>query len=493
MNKKTTLVHLGIIGSLGLAIGLLGWVLFPRIPVWSDSLSYFTVAMNLLAGKGLVSSYVGPNEAFIMGLPCPDLHMPGWPLLIAGFMWLTRTGLYAPVILNIVLTIFSAVLFYFTVSAWSDRTRALTGSLFFLFFPLTLAYEFTALAEISLVFWSILAVFLASVASPKRTLMWLIAIGLAYTAGFCTRQTAIFLLPLISLTLAERGFSRIIAICFGIALALVSALAHLAYSSVDSLHEAQNLLFRYDLLLHTGLLSGSFYREILTGADLSSGIPLPELLWAILVKKPVRMLASYLSPDRIWQAETMMKLLVIAILAVGPFLVRLKRIRWGLLSFLLLILMALWLYRFEARQFFAFTVINLAFVFALSRSIPRIRWLVLLFLSMLTSSVFYTLEVQGGRSAVYNSEAKSARVVAELLPKGAKVAAGWPTTMVLYRPDISVVTLPATMEDLTLLEQEVKLDAVVLSSQEKGIVQWGWEEDTLFVENEVMYLYRRPR
>lgn len=318
MNKRVTLIHLGIIMGLGLAIGLLGWFLFPKIPVLSDSIGYFTAARNLLIGKGLVSSYVSPNEAFIMGLPCPDLHMPGWPLLIAGFMWLTRTGLYAPIVLNILLTLSSAILFYFTVRIWSDRTKALMGSFFFLLFPLTLAYEFTALAEMCLVFWSILAVFLALVARPKRTLIWFMVIGLAYMAGFCTRQTAIFLLPFISLILAEKGFSRATAICFGIVLALVSTLAHFAYSSVDSLNEAQNLLFRYDLLLHTGLLRGSFYREILTPENLSAGVPIPELLWSILAKKPVRMFVSYLSPDRIWQAETLMKLVVIGILAIGP-------------------------------------------------------------------------------------------------------------------------------------------------------------------------------
>lgn len=325
--RADALRHIGIIIFTGIAIGIAGFALFPRIPVLSDSISYFTVAQNLLSGKGLVSSYVGPNEAFIMGLPSPDIHMPGWPLLIAGFMWLTHVGLSAPIILNIVLTIFSAVLFYLTVGAWSDRRRALVGSFFFLFFPLVLAYEFTGLAEISLVFWSALAVFLASIAKPKKTLIWLVVIGLAYTAGFCIRQTAIFLVPLISMILAERGFSRFNSILFGIGLAIVSAIAHFAYSSVDSLHEAQNLLFRYDLLLHTGLLRGSFYREILTRADLSPPVPLPELLWAILAKKPVRMLTSCISPDRIWQAETLMKALVIAIMVAVPFLVRLKRIR----------------------------------------------------------------------------------------------------------------------------------------------------------------------
>jgi len=394
--RADALRHIGIIIFTGIAIGIAGFALFPRIPVLSDSISYFTVAQNLLSGKGLVSSYVGPNEAFIMGLPSPDIHMPGWPLLIAGFMWLTHVGLYAPIILNIVLTIFSAVLFYLTVGAWSDRRRALVGSFFFLFFPLVLAYEFTGLAEISLVFWSALAVFLASIAKPKKTLIWLVVIGLAYTAGFCIRQTAIFLVPLISMILAERGFSRFNSILFGIGLAIVSAIAHFAYSSVDSLHEAQNLLFRYDLLLHTGLLRGSFYREILTRADLSPSVPLPELLWAILAKKPVRMLTSCISPDRIWQAETLIKALVIAIMVAGPFLVRLKRIRWGLLLFLLLIPMALWLYKFEARQFFAVSVVNMAFIFALAKSVPKKTLIVFLFLTMSISSVFYTLEVQKG-------------------------------------------------------------------------------------------------
>jgi signal transduction histidine kinase len=220
---------------------------------------------------------------------------------------------------------------------------------------------------------------------------------------------------------------------------------------------------------------------------------LPELLWAILAKKPVRMLTSCISPDRIWQAETLMKALVIAIMVAGPFLVRLKRIRWGLLLFLLLIPMALWLYKFEARQFFAVSVVNMAFIFALAKSVPKKTLIAFLFLTMSISSVFYTLEVQKGRSAVYNSEVKSARVAAGLLPERAKVAASWPTTMVLYRPDISVVTMPASMEDLTLIERRVKLDAVVLSLHEQGIVLWGWREDTLVVGSDTLFTYLKPR
>jgi hypothetical protein len=65
--------------------------------------------------------------------------------------------------------------------------------------------------------------------------------------------------------------------------------------------------------------------------------------------------------------------------------------------------------------------------------------------------------------------------------------------MVLYRPDISVVTMPASMEGLTLIERRVKLDAVVLSLHEQGIVLWGWREDTLVVGSDTLFTYLKPR
>ncbi|MGB9589601.1 MAG: glycosyltransferase family 39 protein [Candidatus Hydrothermia bacterium] len=492
--RNPTIRHITLICFIGIGIGIAGFILFPKIPVLSDSIGYFTVARNLLLAKGLVSSYVGPNEAFIMGLPCPDIHMPGWPLLVAGFMFITRTGLYAPLILNILLTVSSALIFYFTVRLWSDTRRALVSSLFFLLFPLILGYEFTALSEISLVFWSLLAVFLASASNPKRAVLWLAAIGLVYSLAFCTRQTSILLVPLISLILAENGFSRIHAVCFGLTLVLVSALANLAYSSVDSLREAQSLLFRYDLLLHTGFLKVSFNRAILTPQDLSPDVPLTHLIWAVLLKKPVRMLASYIAPESIWHLENLMKLLVVVVLAGGPFFVPRKRIRWGLLAFASLFLMALWLYRFEARQFIALSAVTICFVFALARDLRMRPWLIrVIFSAWVILGVFYTLELQRERIAVYRAERDVAPVVAGLLPPCSKVSVGYPSTIALYRSDISVVTIPEGTDDLALLSEKPGLDAMILSAPEPEIVSWGWSEETLILNSDTLFVYRRIR
>ncbi len=492
--RNATIGHLFILCFVGIVVGLAGFVLFPRIPVLSDSLGYFTLARNLLMGKGLVSSYVGPNEAYIMGLPCPDLHMPGWPIFIAGFMWLTRTGLYAPVLLNILLTLVSAALFYLTVRAWSDARRAFLGSLFFLLFPLTLAYEFTGMAETSLVFWSLLVVFLASLARPKRAMVWMPTILLAYAFVFATRQTSVFLIPLVSLILVERGFPRTHAICFGVALLLVSVVANLSYSRIDSLSEAQSVLFRYDLLLHSGFLKKSFYRDILTPADLNPAVPLPEMLFAILVKKPIRMFVSYFSPDNIWRAENLMKLLVIAVLALGPFLVRNKRMRWGLLAFFPLILMAIWFYKFEARQFLALSTITLAFVFALANGLRIKTYFIAIGLSLeIMCAGLFVWETQAERISVYRAEKDLAPAVAEIMSPGARVAAEYPSTMVLYKPGIAVVTVPASNEDLALLDEKLSLDAIILVGSGSKLEAPWLPKDTLIMHNDTIFVYTRPK
>jgi len=492
--RNATIRQLFILCSVEIGIGLAGFILFPRIPLLSDSLVYFSLARNLLMGNGLVSSYVGPNEAYIMGLPCPDIHMPGWPILIAEFMWLTRTGFYAPVLLNILLTVASVVLFYLTVRAWSDARRAFLGSFFFLLFPLTTAYELTGMTETSLVFWSTLAILLASVARPKKSLAWMATIMLSYVFAFTTRQTSIFLIPLVSLILVERGFSRTHVICFGMVLLLISVVTNLSYSKIGSLSEAQSALFRYDLLLHSGFLKKSFYRDILTPADLNPVAPLSELFFAILVKKPIRMFVSYFSPDNIWRVENLMKLLVIAILAVGPFLVRSKRIRWGLLAFLPLILITLLFYKFEARQFAALSAVTLCMAFGLARFLRVKPWLTMVvFSAWLVLGVLYTLEVQKERLAVYRTERTLAPAVAEVMPTGARVAVSYPRTVVLYRPDIAVVTTPASHEDLALLDEKVGLDAIVLSVSEPAFVSWGWSEDTLVLGPDNLFIYTKPK
>ena len=248
MNKKTTLAHLGIIGGLGLAIGLLGWVLFPKIPIFSDSIEYFTTARNLLAGKGLVSSYPGATDAFIMGLPCPDHHMPGWPLLIAGFMWLTRTGPYGLNFLNILLTLLSSVLVYFIVLFWSDERKALASSLIFLLLPWIIFYEFTGMAEIAFVFWVLLSLFFASVPNPKYIWAGVLGSGLALLVAYLVRESALFFLPLVLALLRARGQSFWKLALFASAFLLGCFLSsYIYYSSYPGFRDVREILARYVL------------------------------------------------------------------------------------------------------------------------------------------------------------------------------------------------------------------------------------------------------
>lgn len=134
----------------------------------------------------------------------------------------------------------------------------------------------------------------------------------------------------------------------------------------------------------------------------------------------------------------------------------------------------------------------MAFVLALSRGFRVKIWAVALALSIeIICAGLFVWETQTGRVAVYRAEKRIAPAAAELMPRGARVAAGYPSTMVLYRPDIAVVTMPAGNEDLALLDEKVGLDAIVLVGGE--IDPCGWFLDTLIVDNNTLLIYTRPR
>jgi len=503
MNKKTTLIHLGIITGLGLAVGLAGWILFPKIPIISDSIGYFTIARNLLMGKGLVSSYPGATNAFIMGLPCPDLHMPGWPLLIAGFMWLTRTGPYSPNILDILLTLLSSVLVYFIVLFWSDERKALASSLIFLLLPWIISYEFTGLAEIALVFWVLLSLFFASIPNPRYIWASVLGSGFALLVAYLVRESALFFLPLVIALLRTRGLSFWRLALFASALLLGCFLSsYIYYSSYPGFRDVREILAWYDLFTKTKLPPiKSPITSIVTWGDVPHPSP-GEILWNVLIIKPLRILSVILKRERYY---IIIRLCLVIPMILAPLVVKPRSHKIGLAVSALILVGVVTLY--HGHQFDTFMRITMAsatvavvfLIIWLKKSLTRWPLYALFMLSEVVLGL-------GMYRDYWNSLVSSERVGAQLAQDlnqilgsepaviGWSVYADYPLHLIKRPNDYAVLYYEATSDpDFITLRDKIGMDAFVSYSQSPDFISSGWREDTLVVDNEVMYLYRRPK
>lgn len=485
-------------------VGLLGWLLFPKIPVWSDSLAYFTVARNLLMGKGLVSSYVGTAGAFIVGLPCPDMHMPGWPVLIAGFMWLTKIGPYSPIVLGIALTILSSFLVYFIVLFWSDTKRALAASVIFVFLPWVIAYEFTGMAEIAFLFWILLSLFFASIPNPKYRLVSILGSGLALLMGYVTRETALFFLPLVIAIMRMRGLSVWKLIVFGLVISLACLFSsYIYYSSYPGFREARKILALFGLFTKAGLLGIKHpITDIVTWNDIPQ-VSLRDLLWSVLIRKPIRIIFSIMKGESWYLILIRLSLVIPTILA--PVMVRPRPQKIGLIFSALILAGMLTVYR--GREVDIFTRImgasaTVALVFLiiwLRKSLSRWPYYALFVVSELVVGSGIYLDCWKG---LIRSERLGTRL-AEVLPKylgPEPVVLGWGihndyAIHLIKRPDDVVVLYYDDLSDpnLIALRDRTGMSAFISYSSFSDSVRWGWREDTLVIEDEVMHLYTKPK
>ncbi len=502
MNRRITFIHLGIILGLGLAIGLLGWLLFPKVPVISDFIEYFTLARNLLVGRGLVSSYPGATDVFIMGLPCPDTHMPGWPLLIAGFMWLTRLGPCSSIVLCILLTIITSVLVYFIVLFWSDDKKALVASLVFLLFPWTIAYEFTGMAESAFVFWVALSVFFASIPNQKCWLVNILGAGLSLLLAYITRESALFFLPLIVALLRMRGLSFWKLILFSLSLLIASFLSsYIYYSSYPGFREVRETLALYDLLTKTWLPKIKYpITSIVTREDLPQ-LPLKDILWNVIVIKPIRIIVSVLKGEG-WYPIIIRSFLVLPVI-VAPLVVKGRLQKTGLIFNALILIGVATLYRgYEFTTFMRITMASatVALIFImiwLKGSFSKWPYyaLLILFEMGIGSKMyvdFWKDLSQSERIGKQLAEALQKYLGPDPAVMGWGVHPDYPLHL-LDRPDDYVILYfdDPTDPNFITLRDRTNMRAFISHSQCPDFISWGWHEDTLAIENEVMYLYRR--
>jgi hypothetical protein len=77
---------------------------------------------------------------------------------------------------------------------------------------------------------------------------------------------------------------------------------------------------------------------------------------------------------------------------------------------------------------------------------------------------------------------------------GWSVYPDYPLHLIKRPNDYAVLYYEATSDpDFITLRDKIGMDAFISYSQSPDFISSGWREDTLVVDNEVMYLYRRPK
>lgn len=488
----------------GLMIGLVGFLILPRVPVNPDAVGYFTSARNLLLGKGLVTSLATVTPAYLMGAPNPDLHMPGYPLLLAGFMWLTRTGIYSPVLLNIFLAVASAILVYFTVLLWSDRGKAIAASLLFLFFPAVLIYEFTGLAEMALVFWVMLSLFLAS--APGRFIPRFIGAGLTLLIAYITRETTLLFVPLVVAILVERGARGWSIMAFTVVvLGACLASPYFYYLHWPGFAETHYIFAGYTALFRTGVLreNQNPMMDIVTRHDMFAGIS-PVDLTLLLLKKPFRLITTIWG-SKSWITVAMDAWSFFAIL-LAPLVARGRWMRLGLVFAALIIPAMFTLYKPTSDYFMRITM-----VFALVAIVFVVIWIKRSTITKILLGVAIPVEFALGVLGAMNYQ-EPARIIVDKterieemlagnLPAESRIIGirGAPLgTYCLRHPDVTTVFYPREPGDALLLNERLGTDALVFASSGferiqpyPGLEALGWQQKVLIYDGDTVFVFTR--
>ncbi len=503
--RRIILWHISILVLAGLAVGFLCFFLAPKPPAGWDAISYFSVARNLLSGRGIVTSLCSVTPAWLMGVPHPDLHMPGYPLLLAGFMWFTRTGFYALWLLDTVLVILTSILVYFTVLPRSTPSAGLMASFIFMLSPMTLMHAFTGLAEIAVVFWSVLAVFLAGLPGSGRSPLCMMGSALAFFIAYITREISILLLPFLLLLLVNRGAKVSRAIVFGILVVVICFASSSAYYSFwPGFREVQLILKNFSLFKHTGLFHANPYTDIINPKDfppLSPGV----VFWDILIRKPVRSIVE------IWQAGvwyfSVLDIAMVSVLVLAPIVAKERWQRLGLALFTLII-PALFIFYFPTynraiRVMFPFVVIALAFMLTWIREPIRKIIGILIIVIGLAIGIPGTMDrLREARQLVDDSE-KIERVLREHLPPGPLVIGMLGSALmahILHNHEDVVVHFPLTPEDAAVFQTRINMDAVVFRKMGQEDTRFyapeemtalGWQGKTIASGPDTIVIYTR--
>ena len=494
--SKRELWGLAIVIAVSSIIGFIGFLLSPKVPVNSDAIGYFTVARNLITGKGLVTSLTDPTSAYIIGVPHPEFHMPGWPLLLAGFFWITRTGALAPLILGILLAIGSSTLAYFTAMFWSDRQKALSGALALAFYPGILIYQFTGLAEMAIVFWFVLALFFASLPGINP---WLAACaaGVSLFASYITREISLLLIPLILVILNGKGIRwKSLLIMAGVLITACATSSYLYQNCWPGLLENRYIFLKYTTLFKTGAITMDHnpMHNIVSPEDFPKLSPAETLL--LLLKKPLR-LFFVLPRSKSWEMMAS-DIWTVGVLLLAPLLARGWRMRLGLACLALIIPLLFTLYYPQSDYL---TRISLPFgavaaLFIGTRIKSKILLSSMLICELGIGALCSWSYMKAGRAGSERME-RLYPAIKEALPPDVRIVGirGFGLEQIpIYMPEVIAVLYPKRPEHAALLNERLGTEALILADNRILYPEPSrWSRDTFIVGSDTLFIYLKPR
>ncbi len=193
---KNNLLDYLIVLAIGLGILLFFFYFqsFSKLS-WSDEIVYAVMGRNIVNGQGVISNFYHPKSILAKGFPLGDAHIPGHTFFLAlSFLLLGQTE-YAAFFPNHVAYVLSGILLFWLSSNLGNRWAGFGTSLLFYLFPPIISYANSAMAELTLIFVSIVyfAIWYKALTNPKRVYSILLVIILGL--GMTIRETFILFLP----------------------------------------------------------------------------------------------------------------------------------------------------------------------------------------------------------------------------------------------------------------------------------------------------------
>lgn len=209
MNKREKVRDSLLVISLAVLV-LFAWSVFEETghlhlstPLLTDQISYITTARNVLDHQGLNNNLIYLEAVQLASDYSKNTYyMPGYPAILALSFKVLGYGPIQAILPSLLAYIASAWIVYLIGIRIFNRKTGWIAALLFLCFPTNIFFSFFAMAEIMLVFFSLLAFYLFL--CVRQNLRWLAGpflIGMA----FLIRESAALLVALFALFMLMQG------------------------------------------------------------------------------------------------------------------------------------------------------------------------------------------------------------------------------------------------------------------------------------------------
>ncbi len=172
-----------------------------------DSYGYLTLADNLVNGPGFARMHaVGPQGQEVL---TPEFcRTPGYPVLIAGFQWLTGHGRAATIVFQQVLSILLCLMTMMICQQFFGRKAGLIAGCLLAFDPQVLGLSNVLYADSIFCFYLCCAVFLAAKSVEGGSIWLSVTAGLLLGIGILTKPAGIVLPFVLAAVMVLYGLAK---------------------------------------------------------------------------------------------------------------------------------------------------------------------------------------------------------------------------------------------------------------------------------------------